>query len=45
MGVAVLKEKSFLMLGLSITSKWDWGFYIVAIAMAASTKIVPYYAL
>ena len=35
----VLKEKlSFKMLGLSFSSKWDWGFHIVSISKTASKK-------
>ena len=34
---SVLEEKSsFKMLGLIISSKWDWGFYIISIAKTAS---------
>ena len=37
---SVLEEKSsFKMLGLSFSSKLDWGSYIISIAKAASRKI------
>ena len=37
---SVLKEKSsFKMLGLTFSSKLDWGSYIVSIAKTASKKI------
>ena len=37
----VLQEKSsFKMLGLTFSSKLDWGSYIISIAKAASKKIV-----
>ena len=37
---SVLEEKtSFKMLGLTFSSKLDWGFYIVSIAKTASKKI------
>ena len=40
MDKAVLEGKSsFCLLGLSFTSKLDWGFYIISIAKAASKKI------
>ena len=40
MDKAVLEEKSsFCLLGLSFTSKLDWGSYIISIAKAASKKI------
>ena len=40
MDKAVLEEKSsFCLLGLSFTSKLDWGSYIVSIAKVASKKI------
>ena len=40
MDKAVLEEKSsFCLLGLSFTSKLDWGFYIISIAKSASKKI------
>ena len=40
MDKAVLEEKSsFRLLGLSFTSKLDWGSYIISIAKAASKKI------
>ena len=35
-----LEEKSFFkMLGLSFSSKWDWGSYIISIAKTTSKKI------
>ena len=33
------KKSSFKMLGLTVSSKLDWGFYIVSIAKTASKKI------
>ena len=37
---SVLEEKSyFKMLGLTFSSKLDWGFYIISIAKTASKKI------
>ena len=40
MGGSVLEEKSsFKMLGLTFSSKLDWGSYIVSIAKTASKKI------
>ena len=37
---SVLDEKSsFKMLGLSCTSEFDWGFYIISIAKTATKKI------
>ena len=40
MDVSVLEEKSSLkMLGLTISSKLDWGSYIISIAKTASKKI------
>ena len=40
MDESVLEEKSFFkMLGLSFSSKLNWGFYIVSIAKFASNKI------
>ena len=37
---SVLEEKSyFMMLGLTLSSKLDWGSYIVSIAKTASKKI------
>ena len=37
---SVLKEKSFFkMLGLTFSSKLDWGSYIISIAKSASKKI------
>ena len=36
----VLEEKSFLkILGLTFSSKWDWGSYTISIAKTASKKI------
>ena len=35
----VLEVKSFKMLGLTFSSKLDWGFYIVSIAKTVSNKI------
>ena len=40
MGRSILEEKSsFKMLGLTFSSKLDWGFYIISIAKTASRKI------
>ena len=40
MDVSVLEEKSsFKMLGLTFSSKLDWGFYIISIVKTASKKI------
>ena len=40
MDVSVLEEKSsFKMLGLTFSSKLDWGSYIISIAKTASKKI------
>ena len=40
MGGSILKEKSsFKMLGLTISSKLNWGSYIISIAKTASKKI------
>ena len=40
MGLSVLGEKSsFKMLGLTFSSKLDWGSYIITIAKTASKKI------
>ena len=40
MGGSVLEEKSsFKMLGLTFSSKLDWGSYIISIAKTASKKI------
>ena len=37
---SVLEENSsFKMLGLTFSSKLDWGFYIISVAKAASKKI------
>ena len=41
LGGSVLEEKSsFKMLGLTFSSKLDWGSYIISIAKTASKKIV-----
>ena len=40
MGGSVLEEKScFKILGLTFSSKLDWGSYIISIAKTASKKI------
>ena len=40
MGGSILEEKSsFNMLGLTFSSKLDWGSYIISIAKTASKKI------
>ena len=40
MGGSILKQKSlFKMLGLTLSSKLDWGSYIISIAKTASKKI------
>ena len=39
MGGSILEEKSFKMLGLTCSSKLDWGSYIISIAKTASKKI------
>ena len=40
MDESVLEEKSsFKMLGLTISSKLDWGFYIISFGKSASIKI------
>ena len=40
MGGSILEEKSsFKMLVLTLSSKWDWGSYIISIAKSASKKI------
>ena len=40
MGESILEEKSsFKMLGLTFSSKLDWGFYIISIAKSTSKKI------
>ena len=36
---SVLEEKSFKMLGLTFSSKLDWGSYIISIAKTTSKKI------
>ena len=42
MGGSILEEKSFFkMLGLTFSSKLDWGSYIISIAKTASKKIGP----
>ena len=39
---SVLEEKSsFKMLGLTFSSKLDWGSYIISIAKTASKKLEP----
>ena len=38
-GYALQEKSSFKMLGLSFSSKLDWGFYIIFIAKTASKKI------
>ena len=39
MGGSILEEKSFKMLGLTFSSKLDWGSYVISIAETASKKI------
>ena len=39
MGGSILEEKSSKMLGLTFSSKLDWGSYIISIAKTASKKI------
>ena len=40
MGGSILEEKSsFKMLGLTFSSKLDWGSYIISVAKIASKKI------
>ena len=39
MGLFLRKKSSFRMLGLTFSSKLDWGSYIVSIAKTASKKI------
>ena len=40
MGVSILEEKSsFKMLGMTFSSKLNWGFYIISIAKTVSKKI------
>ena len=39
MDASVLEEKSFKMLGLTFSSKLDWGSYIISIAKTVSKKI------
>ena len=40
MGGSILEEKSsFKMLGLTFSSKLDWGSYIISIAKTASRKL------
>ena len=42
MGGSTLEEKSsFKMLGLTFSSKLDWGSYIISIAKTASKKLEP----
>ena len=36
---SVLEEKNFKMLGLTFSSKLDWGSYITSVAKTASKKI------
>ena len=38
-GSVLEKKSSFKMLGLTFSSKLDWGSYIVSIAKTASSKI------
>ena len=38
-GPVLEENSSFKMLGLTFTSKLDWGFYIISIAKTASKKI------
>ena len=38
-GSVLEEESSFKMLGLTFSSKLDWGFYIISIAKTASKKI------
>ena len=41
---SVLEEKSsFKMLGLTFSSKLDWGVYIISIAKSASKKLEPWF--
>ena len=39
MAGSILEEKSFKMLGLTFSSKLDWGSYLISIAKTASKKI------
>ena len=39
MGGSILEEKSSKMLGLTFSSKLDWGSYIISIAITGSRKI------
>ena len=39
MGGSILEENAFKMLGLTFSSKLDWGSYIISIAKTASKKI------
>ena len=42
MGGSILEEKSFFkILGISFSSKLDWGSYIVSIVKAAFKKLEP----
>ena len=46
MDASVLKENSsFKMLGLSFSSKSDWGSYIISIAKTSSKKLEPWFVL
>ena len=38
-GFVLEENSSFKMLGLTFSSKLDWGFYIISIAKTASKKI------
>ena len=38
-GSVLVENSSFKTLGLTFSSKLDWGFYIIAIAKTASKKI------
>ena len=38
-GSVLVKKSSFKMLGLTFSSKLDWGSYIISIAKTASKKI------
>ena len=40
-GSALDEKSSFKMLGLTVSSKLDWGSYIISIAKTASKKIGP----
>ena len=41
-GSALEEKLSFKMLGLTFSSKLDWGFYIISIAKPATKKIVAF---